>query len=161
MENKAISGRLRVGMAGAGRITAYHLKAWQKVGDTEVVAIADPAKTKALDRAGEFQIRHVYDDVADMLAGEKLDVLDIVSPNEFHAAHVRLAARHGLAALCQKPLTERFVESEHLVDEVEGGIRHFTECIRTAKPFESSPRDNLETLRLVEAAYLAAGLGAS
>lgn len=37
-------------------------------------------------------------------------------------------------------------------------ITHFTECIQTGKPFESDPHDNLETLRLVEAAYITSGL---
>ncbi len=32
-------------------------------------------------------------------------------------------------------------------------IAHFAECLRTGGPFETSPEDNLETLRLVEDAY--------
>jgi len=37
-------------------------------------------------------------------------------------------------------------------------IAHFAECIQTGRPFESPPCDNLETLRLVEAAYSASGI---
>jgi predicted dehydrogenase len=40
----------------------------------------------------------------------------------------------------------------------DAAIAHFTDCIQTGKPFESDPFDNLETLRLVEAAYRSSGL---
>jgi predicted dehydrogenase len=40
----------------------------------------------------------------------------------------------------------------------DGVINHFVESLETGEPFETDPRDNLETLRLVEHAYWAAGL---
>jgi predicted dehydrogenase len=40
----------------------------------------------------------------------------------------------------------------------DGVIAHFVDCLETGAPFETGPTDNLETLRLVEHAYWAAGL---
>ncbi|MFI4996636.1 MAG: Gfo/Idh/MocA family protein [Hyphomicrobiales bacterium] len=40
----------------------------------------------------------------------------------------------------------------------DGVIAHFVECLESGSPFETDPADNLETLRLVEHAYWAAGL---
>jgi predicted dehydrogenase len=40
----------------------------------------------------------------------------------------------------------------------DGVIAHFVDCLETGAPFETGPADNLETLRLVEHAYWAAGL---
>jgi predicted dehydrogenase len=40
----------------------------------------------------------------------------------------------------------------------DGVIAHFVDCLETGAPFETRPADNLETLRLVEHAYWAAGL---
>jgi predicted dehydrogenase len=40
----------------------------------------------------------------------------------------------------------------------DGVIAHFVDCLETGAPFETNPIDNLETLRLVEHAYWAAGL---
>jgi len=40
----------------------------------------------------------------------------------------------------------------------DGVIAHFIDCLETGAPFETGPVDNLETLRLVEHAYWAAGL---
>jgi predicted dehydrogenase len=39
----------------------------------------------------------------------------------------------------------------------DGVISHFIECLATGAPFETNPTDNLETVRLVEHAYWAAG----
>jgi len=122
-EKSKIPGQLRVGMAGAGRITCHHLLAWKGLKNADVIAIADPLIERASDRSREFDIPSVYDDVADMLDREELDILDIVSPKEFHAEHVRLAAEYNIDALCQKPLTDILAESEHLVNDVDGGIR--------------------------------------
>jgi predicted dehydrogenase len=40
----------------------------------------------------------------------------------------------------------------------DGAIRHFVDCLINGAPFETDVRDNLETLRLVEESYAAAGL---
>lgn len=40
----------------------------------------------------------------------------------------------------------------------DGVIAHFVHCLETGAPFETGPADNLETLRLVEHAYWAAGV---
>ena len=34
-----------------------------------------------------------------------------------------------------------------------GAIEHFLDCLASGAPFETSPADNLETLKLVEDAY--------
>ena len=108
-EKRKLSGRLRVAVAGAGRITPHHLLAWKGVKSADVVAIADPLIKRASERAAEFDIPGVYEDVSGMLAGEDLNILDIVSPNEFHAEHVRLAAGNNIDALCQKPLNKLII----------------------------------------------------
>jgi len=41
----------------------------------------------------------------------------------------------------------------------DGAIGHFVDCLTSDAPFETDVRDNLETLRLVEEAYAAAGAG--
>jgi predicted dehydrogenase len=40
----------------------------------------------------------------------------------------------------------------------DGVIAHFVDCLESGATFETGPTDNLETLRLVEHAYWAAGL---
>src|SRR6266550_4650392 len=47
---------------------------------------------------------------------------------------------------------------DHLEVVGSRAIAHFVDCLETGAPFETNPVDNLETLRLVEHAYWAAGL---
>lgn len=114
---------LKVGLAGAGAISANHLAAWKTVPGIEVVAVADPAPGKAEARASAFAIPHVHADVAAMIAAHPLDILDIASPRERHAEHVRLAAARGIHVLCQKPLTNTLAEGVALAAEIGERVR--------------------------------------
>jgi predicted dehydrogenase len=118
-----VSTTLRVGLIGAGMISHHHLTGWSKLQQAKVVAVCDPDRGRAEDRAGTFGIPAVYADAADMLARERLDAVDIASPREFHAEHVRLATARGLAVFCQKPLTPTLREAIALVDEVGTRVR--------------------------------------
>lgn len=114
---------LRVGLIGAGMISPYHLTAWSRLERAKVVAICDPDRTRAEERAKAFGIAAVHTDAAAMLEREKLDAVDIASPRECHAEHVRLAAVRGLPVLCQKPLTPTLDEAIALVAEIGGRCR--------------------------------------
>jgi predicted dehydrogenase len=116
---------LRVGLVGAGMISAYHLIAWSRVPDAEVVAIADPdLSSRAAARAAEFGVPHHYASLDELLDREDaLNALDIASPRETHASLVRLAADRGIDVLCQKPLAPTYSEAEVLVRDVDGRIR--------------------------------------
>ena len=114
-----VSRMLRVGLAGAGWVSEHHLEAWTSLEDrAAVVAIADPIRAAAEDRAARYAIPAVYDSVETMLERERLDAIDVASPRETHALICRAAARMGIAILCQKPLTPTLAEAEALAAEV-------------------------------------------
>lgn len=116
--------RLRVGVIGAGWVTQYHLRAWTALADrVEIVAIADPSAEARATRMSEFAIPKGYADAAGMLADCALDAVDIAAPRAAHAGLVRLAAAHGLAILCQKPLAPTLAEAQELVAGLPPGIR--------------------------------------
>ena len=115
---------LRIGLVGAGWVTQHHLRGWQALGGrVEVVAIADPSVPAREARAEAFAIPKTYPDAAAMFAAERLDAVDIAAPRAFHANLVRLAASHGLACLCQKPLAPTYREAVDLVADIDGSIR--------------------------------------
>ena len=113
---------LRVGIVGAGWVTQYHLPAWIRLPNVELVAICDPDPAALAQRADAFQILNRFATVEDMLDGVQLDVLDIASPRQFHAAHARAGAARGLPLLCQKPLGVDLAEAEALVADVVGQV---------------------------------------
>ena len=110
---------LRVGLAGAGWVTQHHLDAWATHSSrATIVAIADPNLPAARARAAQFDIPAVFESAEAMIGALQLDAIDIAAPREYHAPICRLAAQHGLAILCQKPLAPTLAEAEALVREI-------------------------------------------
>lgn len=114
---------LRVGVLGCGMISGNHFAAWARCQGAEVVAVCDPVLARAQARAAEFGIAAAYDSPQAMLAAGSLDLVDIITPRETHADMVRLAAQHGVHAICEKPLCPSYDEAVALVEEVGGRIR--------------------------------------
>ena len=79
---------------------------------------------------------------------------------------LELVGRRGSAVLADNelrllgpsPRSERYDPDRGYQASFDGVIAHFVDCLETGAPFETGPGDNLETLRLVEHAYWAAGL---
>lgn len=113
--------RRRIGMVGAGWVSAYHLSAWRRqLHRAEVVAIADPSRSAIEARLTAFEVARNYAGAEAMLEAEQLDAVDICAPREFHAELVRLAAARGLDIICQKPLASSYDEAVHLLAELSG-----------------------------------------
>jgi predicted dehydrogenase len=63
-----------------------------------------------------------------------------------------------LSLLGDRPRRQRYDPDQGYQASFDGVIAHFADCLETGAPFETDAADNLETLRLVEHAYWAAGL---
>ena len=115
---------VRVGLVGAGFVSRHHLIGWRTLAArATVVAVADPSAEAAQRRADEFGIPAIHGDAEAMLAAGGIDALDVAAPRAAHAGLVRLAARHGIPVLCQKPLAPTLAEAVALVAEIGGQVR--------------------------------------
>lgn len=123
MKPVAAGRPLRVGVAGAGAISRFHLAGWRDTPDVELVAICDPDLDRAREKAREFGIPATHADFADMLARERLDAVDIITPVATHAPLTVLAADAGVHVCCQKPLCPTVREAEALIDAVGNRVR--------------------------------------
>lgn len=118
-----MSGKLRVGVLGCGMISFDHLTAWSRESRAEVVAVCDPDQAKAAERAKAFDIGQTFTSAKKMIASDKIDALDIITPRQTHADLILLAAEHGLPVLCEKPVTPTYAETEALIDKLAGRSR--------------------------------------
>jgi predicted dehydrogenase len=109
---------------GAGYFSAFHYDAWMRIPRVEISAIADLDLRKAERTAARFSISRVYADYEEMLAKERPDFVDIITPPGAHLAICSAAAARGVNIICQKPLTPTFAEAQQLVEVMEGsGVR--------------------------------------
>src|SRR5699024_6817304 len=86
---------LKVGMIGAGIISASHLAAVANHPDTCLAAVADLVEEKAHQAAEPYGAR-VYTDYEAMLAQEPLDLAIINLPHGLHEACVLACAGRGV-----------------------------------------------------------------
>lgn len=99
-----MSQSLKVGVIGVGGIAASHFPGWQASPHAEVIALSDPAAPILERVAREQQITQTYDNPADLIANPDIDVVDICTPNMFHAPLAIAALQAGKHVLCEKPL---------------------------------------------------------
>ena len=103
----------RVALVGCGFFSRNHLNAWKDLGGEGVALVAvcdlDPAKAEAAAR--EFGVPHWYRDFDEMLAREKIDLLDVVTRMDTHRALVGKAIAKGIATICQKPFAHNWEDA--------------------------------------------------
>jgi predicted dehydrogenase len=104
----------RFAVIGCGFFAQNHLHAWAEIPEVELVAVCDVAPDRAAAAAAQFG-GSAYTDAAELLAAEDLDFVDIATTAPTHRALVELAAEHGVAAICQKPLAWEMADATAMV----------------------------------------------
>jgi hypothetical protein len=107
-----------IGCIGAGFIMAdCHLVAYKQAGFNPV-AIASRTRKRAQDAAARHGIGTVYESYAELLADQRVEVVDIAVPPDVQIDVIREAARQGShirGILAQKPLGVSYAEAKEIV----------------------------------------------
>ena len=105
-------GKVRVGVLGAGAWARFaHLPGYKRDPRCELVAIADPVVERAREFAAEFDIPHVYDSHAALIARDDLHLIDVCTPSATHFELSMAALNAGKHVLCEKPVAYDFTET--------------------------------------------------
>lgn len=96
---------LGVGIIGAGNLSTEHIKAYQNNPRTHVVALCDSARAHAEQRAARVNLQcDIYTDAEQLLRDERIQLVSICTPNNFHARQTIAAAQAGKHILIEKPV---------------------------------------------------------
>lgn len=104
--------KIRIGVAGLGRIGKIHLGNLCQMPNVEVVAAMDPLE-EGRQFAKEKNVLCVAVTFQEMLESASLDAVIICSPTDTHADYVEMAVKAGINVFCEKPLDlslERVIE---------------------------------------------------
>ncbi len=115
--------RMRAGVIGCG-VGSNHAYAYQQHPAVDLVAICDvnPAifeKVYASAGVEKGSVRE-YTDYKEMLRQEKLDLISVATPDQYHAGPVTDAAAAGVKGiLCEKPLASSLADADRMIGAVE------------------------------------------
>ncbi|WP_409344697.1 Gfo/Idh/MocA family protein [Paenibacillus sp. MBLB4367] len=106
----------RFGILGAGVVAQFHARAIKLSERAELAAVCSSRLEKAQEFAGEFGAEQAYDDYAQMLKRDDIDVICICTPSGNHAAAGIAAAQAGKHVLVEKPLDIALEPIDALID---------------------------------------------
>lgn len=110
-----MSSGFRAALIGCGFFADNHLHAWRELAGVEIVAVCDRDRARAEAAAARHGIAAVFDDAEAMLVAMRPDFVDIATTVQSHLPLVRLAARHRVPAICQKPFAASLADAEAMV----------------------------------------------
>jgi predicted dehydrogenase/nucleoside-diphosphate-sugar epimerase len=97
-------GPIRVGLVGTGYIADYHVRALRGIKGVELVAVADQSRLRAVSFAREHGVAQAYGSLSEMLRGDVVDAVHILTPPDTHADVAIEAVEADIDVLLEKPL---------------------------------------------------------
>src|SRR5713101_214839 len=95
---------LKVGVIGVGGIAGTHFPGWKQSPHAEIAAMSD-VSAEALNRVAEAQgVKRRYEKPEELIANPEIDIVDICTPNMYHAPLAVAALEAGKNVICEKPL---------------------------------------------------------
>ncbi len=110
-------------MLGAGLIAPFHAKSIRAANGCELIAVADLDASRAEKVAGEFGCK-AYGSLDELLADERIDVINVLTPNHLHCEATLREAAAGKSVLVEKPPAMSLKETDAMIAACESaGVR--------------------------------------
>jgi predicted dehydrogenase len=109
---------MRIGLIGAGSISATHARAARAISGVEVVAVYG-ANLEKVSHLGQQYGAAGYQDFEAFLAHRPMEMVIVGSPSGLHAQQGILAARQALHVLVEKPIATSVEQSAALIGACE------------------------------------------
>lgn len=138
--------KVKVGVIGAGSISAVHFDAYVNNAEVDLVAVCDLNRERAEQKAEQYGARKVFTDYKELLADPEIDAVSICTWNDTHAEISIAALDAGKNVLCEKPLSKTVEEALQVQEAVRrsgkvlqvGFVRRFGTNTKVLKQFIDS-----------------------
>jgi predicted dehydrogenase len=107
---------IKVALVGCGQIADNHLQEIRKLGWARCVGVCDRQRDLAEQAAARFEVPAAFDDLDQMLAATRPDVLHITTPPATHAPLALKALEAGVHLYVEKPFMLDLSETEKVLD---------------------------------------------
>ncbi|MFW6090075.1 MAG: Gfo/Idh/MocA family protein [Gemmatimonadota bacterium] len=137
--------RLRLGVAGVGRLGAIHARIIGEMDEAELVGVHDADAARARAVASERGCR-VFERAADLWP--EVDAVVVAVTTSHHHRIAAAALEAGCHVLVEKPITTTLAEADDLLARAEdsgrllavGHVERFNPVVRAARPLLDDPR---------------------
>lgn len=107
--------KVRIACLGAGYFSQFHVDAWGRISNAELVGIAD----RDIETAGQTGYP-AFESLDLLLKETSPDIVDIITPPPTHLDAIKAALDHGVQAIiCQKPFCTSLEEARTAVSLAE------------------------------------------
>ena len=110
-----MSGKVRIGIMGTGRIVARWMRDAATVREVEITAIASRDEARARQAAERYGIARAYGSYEAMLGEDVCDAVYVATPHNMHRECAMLAMRAGKHVLCEKPLAPNANQAREMI----------------------------------------------
>jgi len=109
--------RLRIGLVGCGEVAQWaHIPALKRIRNAELAVVCDKDEEAAIRVARRFYVGKHYADFLQMLEKEPLDMIEICTPPDTHAAISIRAMEAGCHVLVAKPMAIGTKEADKMIE---------------------------------------------
>ncbi len=138
--------KLGVGVLGVGEMGRRHAENLRHlVPHAELVAVADVNLERARRTAAELEIENAFGSLEELLDHKRVQAVVIATPDKFHSAAVKAAARARKDILCEKPLALSIADALECLDAVaKAGVRMQVGFMRRYDPAYSAAMKRIE-----------------
>jgi predicted dehydrogenase len=129
---------VRLGVIGAGNISAMNVKGYLLDPRCEVVAVCDRDEAVGRAAAADWGAADFYTDLNEMLANDDIDAVEILTPTHLHHDHAIAALEAGKHVSIQKPVANTVEEARAMQAAAEraGRTLRISECFVHYPPLE-------------------------
>jgi len=107
--------KLKVGLIGLGGIANLHAGGWAASEHAELVAGCDVNPDVFERWETEHGVKKLTTDYQELINDPELDIIDVCSPNSYHATQTIAALDAGKHVLCEKPLAPTVAEIKDMI----------------------------------------------
>lgn len=114
---------MRIGIVGVGNIATLNVPGYLAHDRCDVVALCDPRAEVLERRSREWGVERVHIDLAELLASDDIDAVEILSPTPLHAPHAIAALEAGKHVSVQKPIANTVGDARRMVEAADAAGR--------------------------------------
>ena len=124
--NNQRQARLRIGIAGCGKVAEHHARFIKALDNAQLIAVADVNEEAARRFAEKYRIPNVHSTIDDLLDSTEIDVLHVVTPPAYHYECAKAALDRRIHVFLEKPMAFAVQEVNDLYERA--AVNHVLLC---------------------------------